>query len=140
MNNVTLIGRLTSDPELMFIPTTGQAVSKFTLAVDKGYSKDKKEECQNKNKPTADFIRIVVYGKTAENCANYLKKGKKTAVEGSISTSMYVANDGSNRYVTEVLGRKIEFIEWSSKPKTQADSGYEDGFGFEPVDDDDIPF
>ena len=72
MNNVVLIGRLTRDPELRYIPNSGTAVSTFTLAVDKNLSRDKKQEMEAKNQPTADFIRIVVWGKQAENCANYL--------------------------------------------------------------------
>ena len=86
MNNVVLIGRLTRDPELRYIPNTGTAVSTFTLAVDKGLSREKKSEMELKNQPTADFINIVVWGKVAENCANFLTKGKLVGVSGRIQT------------------------------------------------------
>jgi len=74
INNVNLVGRLTKDPELKYIPGSGTAVTNFTLAIDRGLSKDKKKELEAQGKPTADFIRTVVWGKQAENCANYLKK------------------------------------------------------------------
>ena len=89
MNNVVLIGRLTRDPELRYIPNSGTAVSTFSLAVDKNLSRDKKAEMESKNQPTADFIRIVVWGKQAENCANYLAKGRLVAVQGRIETGSY---------------------------------------------------
>ncbi|OQY09284.1 MAG: single-stranded DNA-binding protein, partial [Fusobacteriia bacterium 4572_132] len=63
MNDVNLIGRLTRDPLLKYIPGSGTAVSEFTLAVDKGLSKAKKKELETKGKPTADFIRIIAWGK-----------------------------------------------------------------------------
>ena len=65
MNNTVLIGRLVRDPELRYLPGAGTANTTFTLAVDKGLSKDKKAEFEAQNKPTADFIRIVVWGKSA---------------------------------------------------------------------------
>ncbi len=74
MNNVVLIGRLARDPELRFIPSTGMAVAKFNLAVDREMSKDKKQEAQSQGKQTADFIGVTVFGKSAENAANFLKK------------------------------------------------------------------
>ena len=97
MNNVVLIGRLTRDPELRYIPVTGTAVARFSIAVDKGLSREKKQEMESKNQPTADFINIVVWGKTAENCANYLVKGRLVGVQGRIQTGSY-EKDGIKRY------------------------------------------
>ena len=77
MNSVVLIGRLTRDPELRFIPSTGMAVTKFTLAVDREMSREKKQEAASQGKQTADFIGITVFGKTAEISANYLSKGSQ---------------------------------------------------------------
>jgi len=145
MNNVILIGRLVADPELKFIPSNGTAVSNFTLAVDKELSKDIKEKFESKGKPTADFIRITVYGKTAENCANYLQKGLKTAVEGRINTRSWETNSGEKRYLTEVVASKVEFIEWANDKNNNSSGNnsdkkdFEDEF-FEPDYDDDIPF
>ncbi len=135
MNNVILIGRLTKDPELRFLPGNGTAVSNFTLAVDKQLSKDKKQEFEAEGKPTADFINIVAWGRLAENCANYLKKGRKTAVQGRLQSRTYDDKNGVRRYVTEVVAERVEFIDWGDNNKQ--DDNIE---GFEPINNDDIPF
>ena len=142
MNNVVLTGRLTRDPELRYLEGSGTATGTFTLAVDKSLSKDKKAEFEAANKPTADFIRIVTWGKQAENCANYLAKGRLVAVEGSIQTGSY-EKEGQRVYTTDVVARNVEFLEWGEK-KEQAGNvadfspgGIE---GFHPANDDDIPF
>lgn len=148
MNNVTLIGRLTRDPELRYIPS-GQPVSTFTLAVDKGLSREKKQEMESKNQPTADFIRVVVWGKQAENCANYLVKGRLVGVQGRIQTSSYNDNTGNKRYSTDVVASQVEFLEWGDNNNRQPSSGggfdnssfdYPGIEGFHPTDNDDIPF
>ena len=95
MNKVVLVGRLIKDAELKYIPGTGTPVSTFTIAVDNYNSKEKKNE--------ADFIPVVLWGKSAENLAQYLVKGTQVAVAGRISTRSYEAKDGSKRYVTEVV-------------------------------------
>ena len=139
MNNVVLIARLTRDPELRYIPNSGTAVSTFTVAVDKGLSKDKKAEMESKNQPTADFIRIVVWGKQAENAANYLVKGRLVGIQGRIQTSNYDDKDGKKVYVTEVVASQVEFLEWGDKQQSNSsDFGGIDGF--HSVDNDSIPF
>jgi single-strand DNA-binding protein len=143
MNNVVLIGRLVRDVDLQFIPSNGRAVANFTLAVDKELPKDVKADYESKNKPTADFIRITVFGKSAENCANYLKKGIMTSVIGRISTGSYTTKDGDKRYTTEVIANKVEFLEWAdSKKNTQEDDfdSFDGDDVFEPTDSSDIPF
>lgn len=148
MNNVVLIGRLTRDPELRYT-TTGLPVSTFSLAVDKGLSKEKKQEMESQGQPTADFINIVVFGKQAENCANYLGKGRLAAIQGRIQSRSYDANDGTRRYVTEVVANRVEFLEWGNSSQNSGygssfDSGGDMDFpdidGFDPIDDDNIPF
>src|SRR6056297_3166284 len=137
MNNVSLIGRLTRDPELKYIPGSGTAVANFTLAIDRGLSKDKKRELEQQGKPTADFIRTVVWGKQAENCANYLAKGRLVAVSGSIRTSSSRDEAGNMNYYTDVNAFRVEFLEWGNKNK----SNDIDPSDFSSVDDDDdIPF
>lgn len=154
MNSVTLIGRLTRDPELRYLPNGGTAICRFSLAVDKDLSKDKKQEFQSKGQPTADFINIVVWGRIGENCANYLKKGRLVAIQGRIQTGSYTAADGNKRYTTDVVGEKVEFLEWGDSPSgntntnfntntdTDTNTGSDDfaGDGFSPVDEDEIPF
>ena len=111
MNLVMLIGRLTREPELRYIPNSGTPVATFTLAVNRKLSKDKRQEAESKGQPTADFINIVVWGKQAENCANHLDKGKLVAISGRIQTRSYEAKDGTRRYVTEVIASQVEFLE-----------------------------
>ena len=144
MNNVVLIGRLTRDPELRYIPNTGTPVSTFSLAVDKQISREKKQEMESKGQPTADFINIVVWGRQAENCANYLAKGRLTAVQGRIQSRTYDGKDGIRRYVTEVVAEKVQFLEWGDNDNRSESSNLQNDFpdidGFEPVDDENIPF
>ena len=152
MNNVVLIGRLTRDPELRFIPASGMAVAKFNLAVDRGLYGKKKQEAIEQGKPAADFIPVTVFGKTAENAANYLAKGRQCAVLGRISTGNYTDKDGNKVYTTEVIADRLEFIgkkkDGASAPGKDSlpDSSFfddfpddDDGF-FQPVSDEEIPF
>jgi len=144
INSCNLIGRLVKDPELKYIPGSGTAVSKFTLAVDRGLSKAKKKELEDQGKPTADFIRIIVWGKQAENCANYLAKGRLVAVNGSIRTSNSKDESGKVNYYTDVNAYNVEFLEWGDKKEKKSNSKYDDDINpnnFSSVeDDDDIPF
>ena len=146
VNNVVLIGRLTRDPELRYIPNTGTPVSTFSLAVDKQVSKEKKLEMESKGQPTADFINIVVWGRQAENCATYLAKGRLTAVQGRIQSRTYDGKDGIRRYVTEVVAERVQFLEWGDDDNRSRSSDLQNDFpdidvdGFEPVDDENIPF
>ena len=132
MNRVVLIGRLTKDVELKYTQS-GSAVANVTVAVDR-YSKE--------GDKSADFINVVVWNKSAENLAQYKGKGDQIAVEGSLQTRSYEAQDGSKRYVTEVLASRIEFIGNKSdggKKATQQAPGSQYG---EPVSfsDEDLPF
>jgi single-strand DNA-binding protein len=136
MNSVVLIGRCSKDIELRFIPSSGLAVAKFSLAVDRGLYGEKKQEAEAKGLPTADFINITVFGKSAENCANYLSKGNKCAVQGRISTGSYTTQTGEKRYTTEVIADKVEFLENKGQAKPQDEEIWQ------PVDEseDFIPF
>lgn len=125
MNNIILIGRLTKDPDLRYTQA-GKAVCSFTLAVDRPYSGDKKE---------ADFINIVVWNKIGENCAKYLSKGRKAAVQGRLQIRSYEDNNGQRRYVTEVVANSVEFLEWGEKKSSDDDFGIEVN-----LDDADCPF
>lgn len=143
VNNVILIGRLTRDPELRFLPVNGTPVSTFSIAVDKQLPKEKKQEMEAKGQPTADFINIVVWGKQAENCANYLAKGRLVAIQGRLQSRSYEAKDGTRRYVTEVVAERVQFLEWGDNKNSDfnADNSDFSGIeGFHNVDDDDIPF
>ena len=144
LNNVVLIGRLTREPELRYLPSgNNTAVARFTLAVDRDLSKDKRQQAEANNQPTADFINITVWGKQAENCANYLVKGRLVAVSGRIQTGSY-EKDGRRVYTTDVVAERVQFLEWGdkeSKPAAQAtQQDMTDIEGFYQVDNEDIPF
>ena len=102
MNKAFLIGNLTRDPELRTTPN-GVSVCSFTVAVQRRY-KDQNGERQ------ADFIPVIVWRGLAENCAKYLAKGRKVAVAGEIQTRNYDAQDGTKRYVTEIVVSDVEFL------------------------------
>jgi len=146
MNNCDLIGRLVRDVELKFIPSTGMAVAKFTIAVDKNMSKDKKDQAKQQGKPTANFIPVTVFGKSAENCANYLFKGSQCAVQGEFNTGSYTKEDGTKVYTSDILASRVEFLSKKETNNTQSGNGRPVEFPddendiFQPVADDDIPF
>lgn len=100
MNKATLIGRLTKDLSLRYIPTTGKAVTNFTLAVPRKYDKEK-----------ADFINCVIFGKGAEILAEHTKKGDRLAIDGSIQTGSYQDNDGTTKYTTDIIVDNFTFLE-----------------------------
>jgi single-strand DNA-binding protein len=103
LNRVILIGRLTKDPEMRYTPA-GVAVTQFTLAVDRPFTSGQGER-------EADFIPIVTWRQLAETCANYLRKGRLTAVEGRIQVRNYENNEGKRVYVTEVIADNVRFLE-----------------------------
>lgn len=103
INNITLVGRLTKDPELKYTPS-GVAVANFTLAVNRKFSNQQGEK-------ETDFINCVVWRKQAENAANFLKKGHLAGVEGSLQTRNYEGQDGKRVYVSEVIADSVQFLE-----------------------------
>lgn len=121
MNKVILIGRLTKDPDLRYTQS-GMAVCQFTLAVNRNLSKDKKEEMEAQNKPTADFPRIIVWGKMGENASRYLKKGSQRAIEGAIQTGSYQDNNGNRVYNTDVVAQHVEFLTRLTQDSTNYNS------------------
>jgi single-strand DNA-binding protein len=128
LNKCVLIGRLTKDCELRYT-TSGTAVATFTLAVDRPRRADSEKE--------TDFIPVVAWGKTAENCANYIGKGSLAAVDGRIQVRTYEAKDGGRRWVTEVIAEQVKFLD-----RRGSDSGGRtEQIGHEvEFDDDSIPF
>ena len=147
MNKAILIGNLANDPESR-TTQSGIAQCTFRLAVQRRFANPQGVR-------EADFLTIVCWRQTAELCARYLSKGRKVAVEGSIQTRSYDAQDGSKRYVTEIIADNVEFL--SSRNEDGArPSGYEApapfapapkqeasapvGGGFTEVDDDELPF
>ncbi|MFT4445587.1 single-stranded DNA-binding protein [Parvimonas sp. G1967] len=138
MNNVNLIGRLTNAVDFRYSQAQNPYCF-FTIAVDRGLSKEKKEELQAMNKQTADFIRIVVYGVMAENCKKYLKKGRNVAVQGRIQTGVYTAEDGQKKYTFNIEAERVQFIDWGDKEK-ETDSFDNWDVGISEARDEEIPF
>ncbi len=103
LNRIVLIGRLTREPELRFT-SAGTAVANFTLAVDR-------QRPNSQGEREADFIRIVVWGKQAETCSNYLSKGRLVAVDGRLQISKYQGQDGQNRTSAEVVAESVRFLD-----------------------------
>ncbi|WP_059040645.1 single-stranded DNA-binding protein [Paenibacillus rubinfantis] len=103
LNRVILIGRLTKDPDMRYTPA-GVAITQFNLAVDRPFT-------SNGGEREADFIPIVTWRQLAENCANYLRKGRLAAVEGRIQVRSYDNNEGKRVYVTEVVADNVRFLE-----------------------------
>ena len=104
LNRVFLMGNLTRDPELRYIPS-GSAVASFTLAVNRVYklqTGEKKEE--------VSFLRIVVWGRMGELCAEYLKKGSPAFIEGRLQSRSWDGPDGQKRNVTEVIANNVQFL------------------------------
>jgi single-strand DNA-binding protein len=117
LNRTILIGRLTKDPELRYTPA-GVAVTQFTLAVDRPFSNPAAG-----GKKEADFINIVTWRQLAETCANYLKKGRLTAVEGRLQVRNYDNNEGRKVYVTEVIADNVRFLESSASRENSNGNG-----------------
>lgn len=132
MNKVVLIGRLAKDPELRYTPGNGIAVSSLTLAVDNYNSKT--------GEKGADFIPIVVWGKSAENVAQYCAKGSQIAVSGRIANRSYDAKDGTKRYITEVVADMFNGITFlSGNNASGKNNNSQSDFGT-PVEQEELPF
>lgn len=137
MNKAIICGRLTRNVELVYGSRTQTAIGKTSIAVNRGKSKDGKDL-------GADYINIVVYGKQAENFANFKHKGDMVLIEGRITTGSY-EKDGKKFYTTEVTAERVDFLtrETNAKENEVETVGVTVGEqieGFKQIADDDIPF
>ena len=137
INNVTLVGRLTRDPELRYTPSN-IAITTFNLAVNRNF-KNQAGDCE------ADFINCMIWRQQAENFANWCKKGNLVGITGRIQTRSYENRQGQRVYVTEVVADTFQLLE--KRDNTANYSNIEDqmpaSFGAtNPLDisDDDMPF
>ena len=134
MNKLTIVGNLTRDPELR-TTTTGLSVCSFTVAVNRRRQQGQKQE--------ADFFRVTAWRELGENCAKWLRKGRKVLVMGPVSVSTYQGNDGAMRANLEVTAQDVEFL--SSLQDVQQETApaapaVDAQTGYEQVDTDELPF
>ena len=129
MNECILIGRLVKDPELKFTPQN-VAVTTFTLAVDRKFSKGEEKQ--------ADFINCVSWRNTAEFVAKFFQKGQMMALTGSLQVRSWEDTQGNKRFATEVIADKVEFCGSRYEEQTSASAPKDN---FVPVEvDGDLPF
>lgn len=115
MNSIVIIGRLTKDVEVRYIPASGKAMATFGVAVNRTYK-------EKDGSTSADFFNVVVFGKLAENCGNYLAKGSLVGVHGQSRNSTYEVN-GEKRYKNEIVADTVQFLD-SKKNNASTDDGY----------------
>ena len=121
MNSVELIGRLVRDPDVRYTSGSQMAVASFTIAIDRPQRQDGGER-------QTDFPRITVFGRQAETCEKYLKKGRLVAIQGRIQTGSYQNKNGETVYTTDVVANRVEFIDWG-RQNGQGGQGYQrDGY------------
>jgi single-strand DNA-binding protein len=104
LNKVMLIGNLGKDPELRFTPS-GRAVARFPVATSEQWT-----DANGQRQDRTEWHNIVVWGKQAETCGQYLSKGRQVFLEGSIRTRNYDDKEGQKRYITEVIAQRVQFL------------------------------
>ena len=132
MQKFICIGNLTKDPDLT-TTTSGLSVAKFTVAVPRKFKNAQGEK-------EVDFLNVVVWRTLADNCGKYLKKGSKCSVVGTVQNRSYEAQDGTKRYITEIVAEEVEFL--STAPKKEETNTKENEPELTPIDDVliDLPF
>ena len=105
LNKCMIIGNLGRDPEMRYTPS-GQAVTQFTVAVNRNY-----KDAQGERQEETEWFRVVAWGQQAEFAAEYLRKGGKVYVEGRLQTRQWEGQDGQKRYTTELVANTIQNLE-----------------------------
>ena len=124
LNRIILVGRTCNEVTLRYTPNTGTAVGSFRIAADSYVGKEKETL----------FVEVVVWSKLAENCAQYLQKGRMVAVEGRLRIRSYDAKDGSGkRYATEVVADNVRFLGGKQEGQDQDKDSYN-------LEDEEVPF
>ena len=126
-NHVTMMGNLTKDPELRYVPS-GAAVCNFGLAINSAYTDGNGEKQEE-----VTFIDVVCWNKLAEAVAEYLHKGSPAFIDGRLKQNSWETEDGQKRYKHEIVARSVQFLS-NGKPGKDEDEGDDDG------NDDDVPF
>ena len=144
VNMVVLVGNLGKDPEVRFTQT-GKAVANFSIATSEKW---KGQDGQNQEK--TEWHNIVVWGNQAEACGRYLSKGRQVFVQGRLQTRKWTDQNGQDRYTTEVVAQRVQFLGGGGQGQGTGGQGYGDQGGgqYDPTYgqppaggiDDDIPF
>ena len=136
MNKAILVGRLTRDQEVRYSQDeNATAVARYTVAVDRRFKRD--------GEPTADFIRCLVFGRSAEFAEQYFRQGMRVSISGRIQTGSYTNKDGVKVYTTEVIVEEQEFAESRTEQERNKAQGADEGDGFMNIQDDidnELPF
>lgn len=133
LNKVMVMGNLGADPEMRYT-TNGAAVTTFSVAVNEQWNDQNGER-----RARTEWFSVVTWNKTAENCAQYLRKGSLVFVEGRLQTRSWDGQDGKKQYRTEVVGDRVNFIDTGERrgePRPPVARGDADG----DIDPDDLPF
>lgn len=139
LNTITIMGRLTADPDLKQTQG-GQPVARFTLAVERDFAPAGKEK-------ETDFLDCVAFGKTAEFVQKFFAKGRMACVLGRLQIESWQDNNGTNRKAAKIVANNIYFADSikaqaqpAGQPPQPAQPQADFGSGFYLVDDDDMPF
>lgn len=136
LNKIILIGNLTADPELRYTPG-GTARTRFSIAVNRQY-----KNASGQLQEEVTFIPIVTWGSQAENCANYLSKGRSVAVEGRLRIDSFENADGERKRVVEVIASTVQFLggpRSSDAPRPAASSPADETQAMQQPDEE-VPF
>jgi single-strand DNA-binding protein len=138
LNRVLLIGNLGKDPEVRFTPG-GRAVARFPIATSEVW-----QDQEGQRQERTEWHNVVVWGKQAETCGQYLSKGRQVFLEGSIRSRQYDDKEGNKRYITEVIAQRVQFLGSRGDGGGQRSAAASPGASEPPPapmgEDDDIPF
>ena len=138
VNKAILVGNLGKDPEVRFTPS-GRAVARFPLATSEVWN-----DAEGQRQERTEWHNVVVWGKQAETCGQYLAKGRQVFVEGGIRTRQYDDKDGNRRYITEIVAQRVQFLGGGGGGRAAQSEGGGSGGGFDdfggPAPEDDVPF
>jgi len=138
LNKVMIIGRLGADPELRYAGN-GTAITNFNMATDESYTDKEGQKIER-----TEWHRVIVMGRSAENCANYLGKGSLAYIEGSLQTRKWQDQSGQDRYTTEIKAQRVQFLDRKqdgcSQRGAQTQQGDDAHFPSNTTGMDDVPF
>lgn len=135
VNKILLIGNLGKDPEIRTTPN-GQTIAKFPLATKENWT-----DQENTKQERTEWHNIVVWGKQAQMCGQFLSKGRQVYIEGAIRSRSYDDKEGNKRYVTEIVAQRVQFLGGNPQGSSGSVGSFGDSSSAPIADDsDDVPF